>query len=84
MYRNYEKAFIPDRKDLVGSLILSIPMYILFGLSLIFLLPLIIIGVVVVFFIRRTWKLVMLYITYRLLKRKVKGGYNNIKKLVKK
>ena len=73
MYRAYENAFVPDRTDLLGSLVLSIPMYLLFGLSLIFLLPLIILGVVFIFFLRRTWKLIIVYLTYKILRRKIKG-----------
>jgi hypothetical protein len=78
-----KKAILPDRKDLLGSLILTIPAYILLGLSLIFLLPLIIAGVIVVYVLRRIWKAALLYITYRLFRKKASNHISSIKKILK-
>lgn len=83
LFNVFKKVFMPDRKDLLGSLLLSIPLYIIFGLSLIFLLPLIIAGVVVVFFVRRLWKLLVLYWTVKVMKKKTSGELEKIKKLFK-
>ena len=55
LFAVFKRTFLPDKKDLIGSIILTIPLYLLFGLSLIFLLPLIIVGVFIVFIIRRLW-----------------------------
>ncbi|MBU0763121.1 MAG: hypothetical protein KKD39_08865 [Candidatus Altiarchaeota archaeon] len=79
----FKKAVIPDRKDLLGSIILTIPLYLVLGLGLIFLLPLIIIGVVLVYFLRRLWKVVLMYITYKIFRKKVDKKISSIKKLIK-
>ena len=72
---------MPDRKDLLGSLLLSIPVYLIFGLSLIFLLPLIIVGVFIVYVLRRIWKVVILFWTVKVMRKKTKKELNRIKKL---
>ena len=80
----FRRAFLPDKTDLIGSIILSIPLYILFGLSMIFLLPLIIVCVIFVFLIRRLWKIVLMYVTYKLFRRKIDKKISFVKKAIKK
>ncbi len=79
----FKRAFLPDKKDLIGSLLISIPLYIILGLGLIVLLPLIIICVVFVFLVRRLWKILLIYLTYRLFKRKVKGTVSELRRMMK-
>ncbi len=83
LFALFKRLFMPDRKDLLGSLLLSIPLYFIFGLSLIFLLPLIIVGVFVVWVLRRMWKVLVLYWTVKVMKRKTSGELDKIKKLFK-
>jgi Na+-driven multidrug efflux pump len=81
-FRVFRGAFMPNKKDFIGSLILSIPLYVLFGLSLVFLLPLIIAGVIVVYFIRRLWRIIVIFWTVRVLKRRVEKDFGRIKKIL--
>ncbi|MBD3417171.1 MAG: hypothetical protein GF416_08580 [Candidatus Altiarchaeales archaeon] len=73
---------MPNRKDLIGSILVSIPLYFLFGLSLIFLLPLIILFVFIVYFIRRIWKVLVLYWTVKVMRKKTSREVEKIKKLL--
>jgi len=83
LFKVFKRVFLPDRTDFLGSLLLSIPLYLLFGLSLIFLLPLIIAGVFVVFFIRRMWKVLMLYFTVKVMKKKTSKELDKIRRMFK-
>jgi hypothetical protein len=81
LFKVFKRVFIPDRTDFLGSLLLSIPLYFLFGLSLIFLLPLIILGVFVVFIIRRLWKVLVLYWTVKVMRKKTAKELDKIRRL---
>jgi len=77
------KAFMPNRKDLICSLLLSIPLYFLLGLSLIFLLPLVIVSVFIVFTLRRLWKLLIIYWTVKVMRKKTSKEWGRLKKMFK-
>ena len=81
LFNAFRKVFMPDKKDLIASLLISIPMYLLFGLSLIFLLPLIIAAVFIVYTVRRAWKLIVLYWTVKVMRKKTSKELNRIKKI---
>jgi len=83
LFAVFKRTFLPDKKDLIGSIILTIPLYLLFGLSLIFLLPLIIVGVFIVFIIRRLWMAFILFWTIRVMKKNAEKDIARIKKLFK-
>ncbi|MFH1054463.1 MAG: hypothetical protein V1744_00045 [Candidatus Altiarchaeota archaeon] len=83
LFNAFRKVFLPDKKDLIGSVILTVPLYLLFGLSLIFLLPLIILGVLLIFIIRRLWKVLIIWWTLRAMKKKTTKEINRIKGLFK-
>ena len=83
IFNVFKKVFMPDKKDFLTSLLISIPMYFLFGFSLIFLLPLIIAGVFVVWVIRRTWKVLTIYWTVKVMRKKTSKEFDRIKSLFK-
>lgn len=83
LLKAFRNVFMPNKKDLIGSLLLAIPMYILFGLSLIFLLPLIIICVFIVYLIRRLWKVIVIWWTVKVIKKKTHNEVEKIKNLLK-
>ena len=82
LFSAFKKFFMPDRKDLLLSIIISIPMYLLFGLSLIFLLPIIVVGVFIVYTVRRLWKILALYWTVKILHKKTRGDFRKIKNML--
>lgn len=83
LFQKFKKIFLPDRTDLIGSLFLSIPLYLIFGLSMILLLPLIIVCVFIVYFIRRAWRFILIFWTVKIMHKKTEKEIKKIKKILK-
>jgi hypothetical protein len=79
----FRKALMPNKKDFLGGLVISAAVYLLFGISVIILLPLIIVGVFVTYVLRRAWKAFMIYWTLRTIRKKTTKEVDKLKNLFK-
>jgi hypothetical protein len=79
----FKKTLMPNKKDYLGGLVVSAVVYLLYGVSLILLLPLIVLGVIMTYVLRRTWKAFLLYWTLRTIKKKTTKEVEKLKNLFK-
>jgi hypothetical protein len=83
LFSIFKKALMPNKKDFLGGLVISAAVYLLFGISVIILLPLIIVGVIVTYVLRRLWKAFLIYWTLRTMKKKAAKEVDKLKNLFK-
>jgi len=83
LFKTFMRTFLPDRRDLLGSIVLAVPLYLIFFSSIIFLLPLIIAGVVVVFSLRRIWKILTIYWTVKVMRKKTSKEIDKIRRTLR-
>jgi hypothetical protein len=76
-------ALMPGKKDFIGGLFLTAVVYLVFGVSVVLLLPLIIVAVFVTYVLRRLWKAFLFYWTIRTIKKTTCKGVDRIKGLFK-
>ncbi len=62
----------PDKKDMASGTVAAIALFAAAGLGMIFLLPLVIAGVILVWIIRRAWRVGFAFILYKLIRRKLR------------
>ncbi|MFH0861605.1 MAG: hypothetical protein V1875_01110 [Candidatus Altiarchaeota archaeon] len=76
-------ALMPSKGDFLGGFLITIVVYLVFGISVVLLLPFIIAGVLITYVLRRLWKALILYWTIRCVKKKTSREFERIKGLFK-
>ena len=78
------KNLMPSKKDYLGGIIITLVVYLVFGISAIILLPLIVVGVLITYVLRRMWKAFLIYWTYRAIRKKTTKGVDRLKSIFKR
>jgi len=72
-------VIFPDKKDLAVGLILAAICYLWLGLTLIYLVPLVIACIIVVFMVRKLWKIGIICWKVHCVKKKAENGMGRIR-----
>jgi hypothetical protein len=74
-----KRVLIPRKEDLVLGIVLSLVISFLLRIEAIYILPIATALVILVFAVRRVWKMLTLYFFYRSMRKKADNGIEQVK-----